>query len=80
MMLSILLLAIIGFCVSVYTYLLEKKIKQEPEYRPMCDISENVSCTKPMKSPYAHIFYFSNALVGMAFYVLVHRSIAIFYV
>ncbi len=66
----IFILAVIGFCISLYTYLLEKKVKQNPGYKPVCDISDKISCTKPMKSAYANIFYISNALVGMVFYAV----------
>lgn len=71
MMLSVFIVAVIGFCISLYTYLLEEKVKRNPEYKPACDISDRISCTKPMKSVYANLFYFSNALLGIAFYVLV---------
>jgi vitamin-K-epoxide reductase (warfarin-sensitive) len=71
MLISILVLAAVGFCISLYTYLLEKKIKKQPNYKSVCDISDRVSCTKPMKSPYASIFYFSNAIVGVAYYLMI---------
>ena len=65
------IIALIGFLIALYTYLLEKKIKFEPEFKPLCDISDSVSCTKPMKSKYASLFYFSNALLAMIFYGLI---------
>lgn len=71
MMKLIIIVAIIGFCISLYTYLLEKKVKENPDFKPACDLSDRVSCTKPMFSPYANLFYFSNAFVGMLYYVLV---------
>lgn len=71
MLVSILALAAIGFCISVYTYLLEKKIKSKPNYKPACDLSDRISCSKPMKSPYAALFYFSNAIVGVAYYLMI---------
>lgn len=71
MIISILILAILGFCISVYTYIVEKKVRAEPEYHAACDLSDTVSCTKPMKSPYANIFYFSNALAGMLYYTVI---------
>lgn len=67
----IIILAIIGFCISLYTYVLEKKVKENPAFKPVCDLSDRVSCTKPMKSPYANLFFFSNATVGMGYYVLI---------
>jgi vitamin-K-epoxide reductase (warfarin-sensitive) len=71
MIISIFVVALVGFGISLYTYLLEEKIKRVPDYKPVCDISDRISCTKPMKSPYATLFYFSNAIVGMVFYALV---------
>ena len=64
-------LASVGFCVSLYTYFVERKIKAEPDYKPACDLSDTVSCSKPMKSIYANLFFVSNAVIGMGFYVLV---------
>lgn len=68
MIVSILVTALIGFCISLYIYLLEKKVKANPQYKPLCDLSDKISCTKPMKSAYASIFYFSNAIVALIFY------------
>ena len=69
MMLTIVLLAVAGFCISAYTFFVERKIKQTATYKPVCDISDRISCTKPMQSPYANLFYVSNATMGMLFYV-----------
>lgn len=71
MLVAIIILAIIGFCISLYTYTVEKKVRNEPTYQAACDLSDRVSCTKPMRSPYANLFYFSNAVAGMLYYVLV---------
>ncbi len=70
MLFPIFILALLGFGISLYIYMLEQKVKRNPEYKPVCDISDRVSCTKPMKSPYAHYFYFSNAVLSMGFYFL----------
>lgn len=74
MLIIFFILAVIGFCISLYTYLTEKKIKESPEYKPLCDISDRISCTRVMKSEYSNIFYFSNALVGMLFYIFIAIS------
>ncbi len=68
---SIIILAIIGFCISLYAYFTESKIKEDPNYHPACDINDRISCSAPLKSEYSNIFYFSNALMGMVYYVLV---------
>lgn len=71
MMNAILILAIIGFIISVYTYITEQKVKNDATFKPACDLSDKISCSKPMLSPYANLFFFSNALVGIAYYVLI---------
>lgn len=68
---SIIILAFIGFCISLYAYFTESKIKEDPNYHPACDINDRISCSAPLKSEYSNIFYFSNALMGMVYYVLV---------
>ena len=70
MIVSALILAILGFAISFYTFTIERKIKQDPDFKPVCDLSDKISCTKPMKSEYAHLFYFSNATAGMLFYTV----------
>ena len=71
MMLLISALAALGFCISLYAYFLERKIKQDPTFKPACDINDRISCTKPLMSEYSNILYFSNALLGMAYYALI---------
>lgn len=70
-MISIEVLAGIGFFISLYAYLVERQIGKEPAYKPFCDLNDTLSCTRPMKSPYANFFFFSNALIGMFFYGVV---------
>ena len=65
------ILAVVGFCIAAYTYITEQKIKQNPTFRPVCDLSDIVSCSKPMKSPYANFFMISNGLAGMLFYTTI---------
>ena len=70
-MISIIIFACIGLCIAVYTYVIERKIKEDPTYKSVCDISDRISCSKPIKSAYANVFFFSNAVMGILFYVLV---------
>ena len=65
------LISIIGFVISLYTYITELRVKNIPGYKPVCDISDTISCTKPMMSKYGNIFYISNSLLGMMFYISV---------
>lgn len=71
MVFSVLLLANIGFIISLYLYLLEQKVKRDPRYKPFCDISDRISCTKPMQSAYTSLFYLPNSVVAMLFYILI---------
>jgi vitamin-K-epoxide reductase (warfarin-sensitive) len=64
-------LSLLGLVISMYAILLERKIAKNPSYKPMCDVSDTVSCTKLIKSSYAHMLYFSNATWGIAYYALV---------
>ncbi len=68
MIVHIMLLAALGLCVSIYTYLTEQRLKKDPTYKPVCDLSDRISCSKPMLSPYANLFFASNAVMGILFY------------
>ena len=65
------ILATLGFAISLYGFIIEEKIKRDRSYKPACDISDAISCSKPMLSPWGSILGFSNAIVGLAFYALV---------
>ncbi|MCH6575124.1 MAG: hypothetical protein IH795_07960 [Bacteroidetes bacterium] len=51
-MIAITILAILGLVVSAYAVYLEKKVKADPNYNPLCDISDKISCSKPIVSLY----------------------------
>jgi len=68
MLLTLMTLALIGLAISAYTYVIEQKVKAEPTYKATCDLSDRVSCTKVIRSPYATMFYFSNSFLGLIFY------------
>ena len=65
------LLSIIGFAVSLYSLFIEKKIAKNPTYKPMCDISDRTSCSKPILSTYGKLFGISNAYLGLLFYTVI---------
>lgn len=71
MVIVIFLIAIVGFIISLYSYLLQRKVEVDPNYHATCDINDRISCTKPMRSEYTNIFYISNSIVGMAYYGIV---------
>ena len=67
----LIILAVIGFCLSLYSYYLEQKLKTDEQFKASCDINDRISCTRPILSPYSHFFYFSNGVLGMIFYALI---------
>ncbi len=67
---SMSVLAVLGLCISVYAYILERKIAQNPTYKAACDLSDIVSCSKSIRSSYGKLFGISNALLGIGYYAL----------
>ncbi len=71
-MLNVLLaLAIIGFSISVYGYITEQKVKKDESFKAACDITDRISCTKVMLSPYSNMFFFSTFGLALAFYACI---------
>jgi len=70
MFLIIFLLGFLGLWVSLYARLVEKRT-QKAGYKPFCDISDSVSCSRMMESPYSKLFGISLSLTGIAFYLVI---------
>lgn len=70
-MISVIILAIIGFCISLYAYMIENKMRSDAHYKPACDINDRISCSKAMQSQYANLFFVSNSVLGMIYYITV---------
>lgn len=68
MILSIILLSICGFALSLYAYHLERALAANPDYKPVCQLSDTISCTKPILSQYGSILGVSNGIFGLLFY------------
>lgn len=62
------LLSALGLLVSAYGYFVEKKMEHDVTYKPFCDISDAISCSKPFKSMYGKTFGISNTILGLMFY------------
>lgn len=69
--LSIIVLAIIGIALSLYAYYLEYKVQMDPGYNAACDINDQASCTKVIKSPYSKTFGIPNSFLGLGYYCAV---------
>ena len=68
---ALFLIAALGLVLSVYTLYVEHQLKNNSSFKAVCDIGENMSCTKAFTSPYGRIAGISNAFLGLLFYVLV---------
>lgn len=71
MLTVLLILAAIGFSISAYGYMTEQKVKKDASFKAACDISDKVSCTKVMLSPYADMFFFSTFGIALVYYALI---------
>ncbi len=71
MLTIILMLAAIGVAISIYGYITEQIVKQDASFKAACDISDRVSCTKVMLSPYANMFFFSTFGIALTYYALI---------
>lgn len=64
------ILASLGFLLSAYAFYVIKRTERSGKYKPLCDISENVSCTKAFISEYGSLMVLPNPLLGILFYAL----------
>lgn len=62
------LLCALGFLLSLYASIVERKAKYDKNYRAVCDIKESMSCTKAFTSPFGRLLGISNAVGGLIFY------------
>ncbi len=64
------ILALIGLVLSAYTVKVKYSLNT-PGYKPYCDLSKNVSCSKAFSSKYGTVLRLHNGFAGIAFYLLV---------
>lgn len=83
-------LGLFGIIVTSYAIYIER---QKKGHRAMCDVSENISCTRVLKSPYArmmglifnlkndHVLNLPNTYFGILFYfaIIIYNFIYIPY-
>lgn len=53
--------SIIGLALSLYSYYLVIALEEDDEYEALCDISEQISCTKVIQSKYAFVHMHTQA-------------------
>lgn len=64
-------LAVFGLIVSLYALYVEWRYTRIRNFKPWCDISEKISCTKVLSSRYGHLLGIPNAAPGVVFYIIV---------
>ncbi|KAJ8668986.1 hypothetical protein QAD02_000245 [Eretmocerus hayati] len=83
---ALLWLCLLGVGISYYAYVVETSVERDPDYQPLCDISEHVSCTKAFTSEYGKgfglipkdsPFHLPNSIFGIIFYTIV-ASLSLF--
>jgi len=62
------ILAFIGLLLSVYAYRVKKNLERVPSYKPLCDISDRVSCKRAFTSKESSLFFAPNSAWGMFYY------------
>ncbi len=60
-------LALIGLALSLYTLHVTRNAGRE-NYTPLCDIAENISCTRAFTSPSGRTLGLHNAWLGITYY------------
>jgi len=63
-------LSIIGLILSIYFLYVRTKIRNT-QYKPLCDINENISCTKAAKSKHSNVLILPNSIYGIIFYITI---------
>jgi len=60
-------LSTIGFLLSAYSLRVKSKARSK-RYKALCDIRDNVSCSKAFTSKYGSIAFVPNSVFGLLFY------------
>ena len=61
-------LALIGILLSTYTLYVRHRLKTN-HYKPVCDISDTISCSRAIESKHSTTFILPNALFGLGYYI-----------
>jgi vitamin-K-epoxide reductase (warfarin-sensitive) len=71
MMTTVIIICVVGLIISVYGIFVERKIQQDALYKPACDISDRISCSKAFLSPYGKMLGISNIWASALYYLLI---------
>ncbi len=70
-MITVIIICIIGLIISIYGIFVERTIKQNNMYKPACDISDKISCSKPFLSSYNEMLGISNIWASALYYLAI---------
>ncbi len=68
MMTTVIILALIGLAISAYGITVERTLQHDAQYKPACDISDAISCSRAFLSPYGKMLGISNIWVSALYY------------
>jgi uncharacterized membrane protein len=68
MVTMLIVIAVVGLCISAYGIMVEKNVLHNEHYKAACDISDMVSCTKTFVSPYNKLLGISNIWASLLYY------------
>lgn len=63
-------LALIGLVLSVYSIYVSRKLNKN-YYKPFCDVSKDMSCTKAFSSKYSRFLLIHNSTYGVLYYLII---------
>ena len=64
----VIIIATIGLAISVYGITVERTLKHDAQYKPACDISDTISCSRAFQSPYGKMLGISNIWASALYY------------
>ncbi len=74
-MIAVFILALIGLAVSIYGINVENRLKENARYKAACDLSDKISCSRPMLSEYNKMLGISNIWASALYYCVMIASI-----
>jgi vitamin-K-epoxide reductase (warfarin-sensitive) len=74
MMIAVFIIACIGLAISIYGIKVERSIQENSIYKPACDISDAISCSRPFLSEYNKMLGISNIWVSALYYCVIMIS------
>lgn len=62
-------IAMVGILLSVYSIYVERKLRQNRDYKAACDLSNRMSCSRTFSTSYGKTLGISNGVWGTLFYL-----------